>query len=304
MEKIAKRISWKYKIIDGAFGVNDGYNSGMRQAIALKPDAIVVHGIACTQITQPLKEAKAAGIPVVNLQGADCDDPKTQGGPSESLFVNVQFNKDFKTAADFFYQAGFTQASYVIDATQGHARVVRDKYTGSLQGFYQAAGQDAAFAKCSDCKVVGTVEWGPTDGGAGGVLNQKFRTLLIRFPDANAAVFSYDSVATTFGLAKAIADAGRQRSMIVVAGEGYAPAQQMIREGAVTADVGQSSEWMAWAAIDTMNRFFNKSPIVPEGIGYRVIDANHNLSREGQDYSPPNPPIDLQGTYLRSWGVK
>src|SRR5258708_3041063 len=33
MRDIAKQIGWKYKIIDGAFGVNDGYNSGMRQAI-------------------------------------------------------------------------------------------------------------------------------------------------------------------------------------------------------------------------------------------------------------------------------
>ena len=304
MEKIAKRIGWKYKIIDGAFGVNDGYNSGMRQAIVAKPDAIVVHGIACTQILQPLKEAKAAGIPVINLQAADFDDPKNPGGPSEPLFVNMQFNKNFKSAVEFYYEAGFTQASYLIDATQGHARILRDSFTASLQGVYQAAGQDAALARCSDCKVLGTIEWGPADGGAGGVLNQKFTTLLTKFPSANAALLSYDSVATSYGLSKVIADAGRQKSMVVVAGEGYAPAQQLIRNGALTADVGQSAEWMAWGGIDTMNRHFNKSQLVPEGIGYRVIDASHNLSPEGQDYSPPNPPIDLQGTYLKSWGVK
>jgi ribose transport system substrate-binding protein len=304
MEKIARQIGWKYKIIDGAFGVNDGYNSGMRQAIAAKPDAIVVHGIACTQIVQPLKEAKAAGIPVINIQAADCDDPKNPGGPSAPLFINMQFNKAFKSAVDFFYQAGFTQASYIIDATQGHARIIRDTFTGSLQGVYQAAGQDAALARCSDCKVLGTVEWTATDSGAGGVLNQKFTTLLTRFPTANAALLSYDSVATSFGLAKVIADAGRQKSMVIVAGEGYAPAQQSIREGAITADVGQSSEWMAWGAIDTINRYFNKSSQVPQGVGYRVIDASHNLSPEGKDYTPPNPPIDLSGTYLKSWGVK
>lgn len=61
---------------------------------------------------------------------------------------------------------------------------------------------------------------------------------------------------------------------------------------------------MAWGAVDTMNRLFNGQPPVPQGIGYRVIDANHNLSPEGQGYSPPNPPIDLEGTYLKSWGIK
>ena len=51
------------------------------------------------------------------------------------------------------------------------------------------------------------------------------------------------------------------------------------------------------------NQHFNKSPLVPEGIGYRVIDASHNLSPEGKDYSPPKSLIDLQGIYLKSWGV-
>lgn len=304
MKEITKRIGWKYKIIDGAFGVNDGYNSGMRQAIAAKADAIVVHGIACPQILQPLKEAKAAGIPVINIQAADCDDPKNPGGPSEPLFVNMQFNKGFKTAVEFFYQAGFTQASYLIDATQGHATILRDSYASSLQGVYQTAGQDAALAKCGDCKVVATVHWVAADGGASGVLNQKFTTLLTQYPAANAALLSYDSVATSYGISKMIADAGRQKSMVVVGGEGYAPAQQLIREGnGLTADAGQSPEWMAWGALDTMNRYFNKSPLVPEGIGYRVIDASHNLSPEGKDYSPPKSLIDLQGIYLKSWGV-
>ena len=304
MDKITKRIGWKYKIIDGAFGVNDGYNSGMRQAIAAKPDAIFVHGIACTQILQPLKEAKAAGVPVINIQAADCDDPKNPGGPAQPQFVDMQFNRDFKSAAEFFYQAGFTQAAYLINVTQGHARILRDSFTASLQGVYQAAGQDAALAKCSDCKVLATIQWGPADGGAGGVLDQKFITLLTKYPAANAAILSYDSVATSYGLTKAIADAGRQKSMVVVGGEGYAAGQQLIRDGALTADVGQSSEWMAWGAIDTLNRYLNKSPLVPQGIGYRVIDAGHNLLPAGKDYAPPNPPIDLQGTYLKSWGVK
>jgi ribose transport system substrate-binding protein len=304
MKEIAKLIGWNYKIIDGNFGISDAYNTGMRQAIAAKPDAIVVHGTACTQMPQALKEAKAAGIPVINIQAPDCDDPKTPGGPSEPLFVNMEFNKDFKTAVEFFYQAGFVQASYLIDATQGHALIIRDRYIGSLQGIYQAAGQDAALAKCAGCKVLGTVDWVAADAGAAGALHQKFQTLLTKFPDANAAILQYDSVATSFGVSKLIADAGRQKSMIVVGGEGYAPAQQLIREGGgLTADAAQSAEWMAWGAIDTMNRYWAKSPLVPEGIGYRVIDAGHNLSPEGQNYSPPTSAIDLRGTYLKSWGV-
>jgi ribose transport system substrate-binding protein len=304
INKVSEQIGWKSRVIDGKFGVNDGYNSGMRQAIAAKPDAIVVHAIGCSEILQPLKEAKEAGIPVINIQAPDCDDPKNPGGPSEPLFINMQFNKDFKSAVDFFYQAGFNQASYLINATKGKATILRDRYTGNAQGQYQAAGQDAALAKCSECKVVSTVDWVAADGGAGGVLTQKFTTILTQHPEANAALLSYDSVATSYGLSKAIVDAGRQKSMVVVGGEGFAPAQQLIRDGAgLTADVGQSVEWSAWGALDTVNRHLNASPLVPQGIGFRIIDASHNLSPKGEDYSPPNPPIDLKGTYFKSWGV-
>ncbi|MCO5066743.1 MAG: substrate-binding domain-containing protein [Rhizobiaceae bacterium] len=304
MEKIASQIGWKYKIIDGNFGINDGLNSGMRQAIAAVPDAIVVHGIPCPQILQPLKEAKAAGIPVINIQSDDCNDPKNGGAAAEGMYVNMQFNKDFVTAADFFYMWGYTQASYLIDVTQGHARILRDVYTGGAQGDYQAAGQDAALAKCTDCKILGTVEWGPADAGPNGVLNQKFSTLLTKYPDANAVLLTYDAVATSFGLSKLIVDAGRQGSMTVMGGEGYAAAQQLIREKAgLTAVAGQSAEWMAWGALDAINRKLNNQPQVPQGVGFRVIDANHNLSPAGQDYAPPASIIDLKAIYLKSWGI-
>jgi ribose transport system substrate-binding protein len=301
MQKVAAEIGWKFKIIDGNFGIGDGLNSGMRQAIAAKPDAIVVHGTPCPIILQPLREAKAAGIPVFNIQADDCNDPKNGG---EQMFVDMPQNKDFVTAADFLFQWGFTQAAYLIDATQGHARILRDAYVGGLMGEDQTAGQDAALAKCADCKVVGTATWVGADAGPTGALNKKFSTLLTQHPEANAVLLSYDSVATSFGLSKLILDAGRQDTMIVVGGEGYTAAQHLIREDAgLTAVTANSADWLAWGAVDTMNRYFNHAPLAAEGVGFRVIDAGHNLSPDGQDYAPPASAFDLRAIYLKSWGV-
>jgi ribose transport system substrate-binding protein len=299
---VGKQVGWNVKIIDGNFDVGNAYANGIRQAIAAKADAIAVHGIGCSQILQPLLEAKAAGIPVFNSEGIDCSDPKNPGGAGAPLFVDMQFNKGFPSAAEFFKEWGFLQASYIIDATKGKATILRDNYTGSVQGAYQMAGQDEALAKCNGCKVLSSVDWVPSDSGANGPLDQKFTTVLTKYPSANAAMLSYDSVATTDGVSKAILDAGRQNSMVVVGGEGYAPALQLIgSSGGLSADFGQSAAWIGWGLVDTMNRYFNKSPLVPEGIGFRLVDKSHNMPPAGTNYAPP---IDFESTYLKSWGVK
>ncbi|GAA1000204.1 sugar ABC transporter substrate-binding protein [Subtercola frigoramans] len=302
MATVAQKVGWKFQIIDGAFNANGAYGTGMRQAIAAKPDAIVVSGIGCAEIAQPLAEAKAAGIPVFNIQGADCDDPKNDGGASAPLFVDMQFNSAFATSGQYFYEWGFLQASYAIDATEGNAKILRTGYTGSIYGEYQKEGQDAALAKCSGCNVLSTVDWVATDLGAGGPLQQKFTTVLNQYPDANAALLNFDSVATTGGVAKAISDADRQGGMTVVAGEGFAPALQLIRDGGgLNADPAQSASWTAWGGIDAMNRYFNNVPQVPEGIGFRFVDVDHNMMPDGQDFESP---IDYQTTYLTSWGLQ
>ncbi|WP_166459527.1 sugar ABC transporter substrate-binding protein [Amycolatopsis pithecellobii] len=301
MANAAKVVGWNYKIIDGANNVNNGWAAGLRQAIAAKPDAIVIHGMGCGDVKQPLLEAKAAGIPVVGLESVDCTDPKNDGGPSESLFTGVKFSDSATTTGAFFKEFGRLQAAYVIDATEGKAKIVRTTYD-PLLGAYQKEGQDEVFAKCPGCKVVGEVNWSAADSNAGGPLVQKFRTLLVQHPDANAAIMNWDALATSSGLSKAIKDAGYANSMIGVAGEGYAAALQLIREnGGLTAEPAAiDAKWLGWAGVDTLNRVLHGEQPVPEGVGFRLVDKDHNMMPDGQDYQTP---VDYRGVYKKSWGV-
>ncbi|MEU9546578.1 sugar ABC transporter substrate-binding protein [Streptomyces mirabilis] len=299
MKKVAKRVGWNFKLIDGALNVNNGWAAGVRQAIATKPDAIVV-AMGCADIKQPLLEAKAAGIPVVGMYSIDCADPKNDGGPSKSLLTEIQYTGKAKTTGEFWREWGRLQAAYLINATKGKAKVLRSNYQ-PVQGQYLKEGQDEVLAKCSGCKVVGEVNWSAADSVAGGPLEQKFRTLLVQHPDANTAMVNWDAIATAAGLSKAIKDAGRADSMVSVAGFGYAAATQLIKEnGGLTGDLGNDGKWAAWAAVDTLNRLFHKEPAVPQGIGFRLIDLDHNLPFPGQDYKSP---IDYGSVYLKSWGV-
>ncbi len=301
MEKAAEAIGWDYQIFDGDNNVNNGWATALRQAIAASPDAIVTHGMDCVAIQQPLVEAKAAGVPVFAIQGIDCDDPSIEDGTGEPLFTQVTWlNEDAKTTGDILFQVGQLQAAYVINATQGKAKIIQTHFLSPM-GEYQQQGQNDMLAKCSECEVVAVVDWTGPDSNAGGPFEQRFRTTLTQHPEANAALFNWGSTATSAGLGKAIVDAGRQDTIVSVAFEGLAPSLQLIREGGgLTADLGLSSKWMVWATVDAMNRYFNGEPAVPEGVGMRIIDADNNMPPDGENYETP---VDFPSMYLESWGV-
>src|SRR5439155_16647346 len=100
-KRAGELIGWNVKIIDGANNVNNGWAAGIRQAIAMKPDAIV-SAPGCADVKQPLLEAKKAGIPVIGMYSVDCADPKNDGGPSESLFTEIQYTEDAKSTGQFW----------------------------------------------------------------------------------------------------------------------------------------------------------------------------------------------------------
>jgi ribose transport system substrate-binding protein len=76
----------------------------------------------------------------------------------------------------------------------------------------------------------------------------------------------------------------------------------LIRQGTagLQAMPSYSAKWIAWATIDEINRIFNHQPLVPEGVGIRLVDATHNMPPAGQDY---DSPIDYAGAYKKAWGL-
>jgi ribose transport system substrate-binding protein len=296
----AKLLGWSYRIIDGQLNANNGWANGIRQAIALKPDVIVIHGMNCPDVKQPLEDAAKAGIPVMGLEDVDCNDPLLPGGGSAPLFkINMKYTAEDPTGGDYFYRWGAYQADYIIDATKGHAKIIQTVYQ-PIFGAHQEAGQDAELKKCAGCQIVAKIPFGAADQTPNGPLFQKFTTVLTQQPEANAVMMNFDTDVNTAGLSKAIVDAGRT-SMIAVGGEGYAPALQLIREHqGLSAEAAHDGKWMAWGAIDELNRYFNGQPSVPEGVGFRIIDKNHNMMPPNTPYATPVP---YKADYEKLWGV-
>jgi len=282
-----KALGWKMTNYDAQF-VNQ--SKGIRAAIAAHADAIITHGMTCDNNLEAVKEARAAGIALLNSEHLDCK--------GQHLF-NVPFipNKTTPTWAAYFRDAwGKPMVEYAIAKTKGKLKAIVVK---DIDGFAATVGdgQSAALAQCSTCKVVATVPFTAAQLGDG-TLTAKFKTALTAHPEANAVIYPYDTVVTLSGLSKAIKQAGRT-DMVVVSEGGYAPTMDLIRKGGegLTAVNANSPVVVGYSAIDALNRYFQGTPERPEGLGFRMIDAGHGLPASGGYVTP----LDYAGLMKKAW---
>jgi ribose transport system substrate-binding protein len=142
------------------------------------------------------------------------------------------------------------------------------------------------------------VEFALTDLGTN--LRQKVESGLLQHPDDDFVVFPYDTAILLGGQA-AIQGSPRSAELQVMGGECQAPNVELIRAGSGQhACVGTPYPWIGWAAADSLNRVFNNSPQVDEGIGFQLIDVDHNLPAKGVTFDGPE---DYQTNFKKIWGV-
>jgi ribose transport system substrate-binding protein len=119
IEEAAKKIGWTVKVLDGAGSVQSR-SAAVGQALALKPDGVVINGFDAAEQQAALEGVVAAKIPMVSWHSGPkigCDAP---GG----IFANVSTDAMdvSKKAADWALQDGggkpgvviFTDSTYTI----------------------------------------------------------------------------------------------------------------------------------------------------------------------------------------------
>jgi len=58
--------------------------------------------------------------------------------------------------------------------------------------------------------------------------------------------------------------------------------------------------WLGWATIDTLNSVFHGQQPQESGIGWQLIDLQHNLPAAGKGWEPA---VDYVAAYKKAWGV-
>lgn len=301
MKEPAEKLGWNFRIINGRLNVNNGWSNGVREAIALKPDVIIIHGMNCPDVKQPLEEAKQAGVAVMGLEDVDCNS-KAAGNEEKLFSVEMEYNKKIHNGEQYFYRWGVNEGAYAADTSEGKGKIILGHYQETF-GKPLQEGIESVLGKCSECEVVEEIPFTAAEQVANGPYVQKFRSALIKNPEANVAMPILETGIVAGGIGNAIVEAGRGQNMITVGAELNPPGAQLMEEekGYTGAPAAHSPVWMAWGALDEINRFLNKQPAVPEGVGFVTVEKGHNFPPPGKGYESSYP---FKEKYEKLWGLK
>jgi ribose transport system substrate-binding protein len=290
----AQAIGWKATLYDAALDPSK-YPGLIRQAIAAKANGIVLDAIDCSAAQPALEQAKAAGIALIPIYAFDCTDSHAHAGNSNVFSANINFGPKAANVDAFTESYGADQANYIISKSKNSAKIIAiqdPEFTvlyWTLQGFKNVIDASGGGSQIVDTLNVTTQDLG------NGQITTKIQAELLRFPQANWVKSPYTYV-TTLGIAPSLGS--KAGKIDVMGGEGFSDELDLIRSGKITAANVISSAWVGWASIDTMNSVFLKQAPVDSGIGWTMVDKEHNLPASGNFV----PKVNYQQEYMTAWG--
>lgn len=300
MKEAGEALGWNMTIADGKFDFSY-YPKVIRQAIAAKPDAIVLQAIDCPTVEQPLREAKKVGIPVYSSTSFDCDDPSVGG---EKLFAGGTPYGASGDIGAYLETLGSLAADSLIAATDGKADVVEVYEDDALYDAYVGKGFEARMKSCKSCTITRASVVGADYGN--GKVRDKVAATLARRPQADSVMAPIDAL-VTLGTSAAVQASGRKMAFVSVGGT-EVNVEQIKSGGPQTLGVGLPLDWLGWATIDGVNRILNGEKDVDQGIGSQLFNADRNLPTDPAFYDgnvdeKGKALVDYRAEYKKIWGV-
>jgi len=287
----ARAVGWSAQVFDTKGDLSSA-GDGIRQAIAAKADGIYSYFIDCSYMRKPLEEAKAAGIPVVQSEGVDCDQSEP-GAPSLFTWTTSYVEGDMLTWIRDF---GRAMTSYLIASTEGKGNILYVADNAAISTRAVVAGFKQEIDTCGECESK-VVEYSFDEIARG--LSQRVQDELLRNPGISAVGVAYDALLNG-GVSEGVQQAERTgRELTLTAGEGQDATMDLVRDGVVAAGVGLDNEWEGWSAVDSLNRLFAGRRPVSSGIGIQLYDKDHNTPESG----PYVSTVDFRSAYKKAWGV-
>jgi ribose transport system substrate-binding protein len=270
---------------------NGGTEGALNQAIALKPDGIVVGGFDALEQNAALQGLKEAGIPFVGWHAtvAPGPDPKT------GMFANV--NTRISDVAQ-------TAADLAIVDSNGKAGVVIFGDSNYEMAIGKARMMEADIKKCAGCTVLSLEDSPMTEASTR--MPQLTTALLQRFGDKWTYALAvndlyYDFMAASLGAA---GKSGTDTPNNISAGDGSESAFQRIRAKQYqTATVPEPLQEQGWQLIDELNRAFAKQPWSGYVSGIHLVTAG-NIGYDGGPKNLYDPDNGYRDAYRAIWAGK
>ncbi len=266
------------------------------QAIASKPDAIVLNGSPSPSQLQPqINAANRAKIPVIANHV-----PLDEEFPPGTLPKTNQTGLAASAPGPFPLGAKL-MADYAIaeDGDKVNALIMTANEAPASRGLVKMI-QDEMKAKCPPCKQtvvnVPITEWATK-------LQSETRTALLRDPKITWVIPIYDGMMQN--VLPGIQSAQRKGKVKTTSFNGQGFALNAIAEGDMTSTMGENLEWTGWSTVDRVLRVLvGEKPTEKQDTPIRVWDEK-NISEAG------DPPVPTKGYgdayqdgYLALWGLK
>jgi ribose transport system substrate-binding protein len=284
----AKVLGWDFRTLDGQ-GTVSGRSAALNQAIALKPQAIVVGAIDAAEQAPVLDQAVKAGIVLVGWHAwakpGPLDEPK--------LFTNISTDP---------LEVAKAAALYTVADSNGRAGVVI--YTDSIYkiAIAKSDAMAAVVKACSGCKLL-VLEDTPL-GEASQRMPQLTTSLLSKFGAKWTYALAVNDLTFDFAAPslEAAGLSGGDPPHNVSAGDGSQSAFQRIRQDQYQAGtVAEPLRLHGWEIADELNRAFAGAP--PSGYVAPVhLFVHSNVNQDGGDKNVYDPGNGYRDAYRKIWG--
>jgi ribose transport system substrate-binding protein len=286
IQQAAAKIGWSATVIDGK-GSPTSWLAGMDQAIALKPNGIVM--FADAKSLQPaIARGLAEGVKFVGIHAAGLPGPQ----PDLHLFVNIEEDPR---------EIGRAEADWAIADSNGKARVVLVSHNEYAIASVKSHASEDQVKKCLTCKVLEYVSFPASEASqhmpqltTGWV--QRFG---LPFYGISVGDNDWDYAIPTLRQGNVPAD-----QVKLIGADGNKSAYERIRadDQYQSVTVSEPFELQAWQAVDELNRAFHGMP--PSGfVQAPYLVTPKNVHSEGGDKDLFIPSNDYKAHYLKIWGA-
>lgn len=284
----AAAIGWDLKVIDGQGSVPQ-QTAAIGQAIALRPDGIVLGTIDAAGQRATLQRAAELGIKIVGWHSS----PKPGPIESPAVFANITTPPE---------AIALTAADYVIAQSDGHAQVAIMRNNETLIGRTKGDLMRQRIEACGGCAVLSfdvipIVETSTRVTPLTSSLMQRFSGTLTWMLAINDLYFDFAVPALR------AAGAGPEGPPLLVSGgDGSVSAYGRIKAGQYqAATVPEPLNLQGWMAVDELNRAFAGAPW--SGYVTKVHLVTHdNVELDGGASNHFDPDNGYRDQFKAIWG--
>jgi ribose transport system substrate-binding protein len=285
----AKVLGMEIVVTDGAGSTSKAARL-VDQAIGRDVDLLAIYGFDDAALDAPIREAKAAGIPVVMVASQDQAPPTPE-----------QKERGVEAIASFSYSdAGRAAANWMVADSDGDVNVVVfDVPDIGASAAEKGAFYDQLEALCPGCET--TEVDSPLAQWQSGLPSQT-TSAIQRDPDVNYLFPMYDGM--VFSMIPAINRANAQDRVRLTTYNASEPLLADIKAGKppMGSDIGGSTEWLGWAVVDQGVRLLlGQEPLDDVKVPNRTFTERNMRNLDPAGGQAQLYGVDFSDNYMDAW---